>query len=70
MDKTIVNIGPKEFASGITYVACSRVRRLADLVFDPYPNYLRFCQIFATKSFQNRLYEKNKEHEADLKKYN
>ena len=35
LNKAIINIGLKEFSSGLTFVACSRVRRLSDLLFDP-----------------------------------
>ncbi len=35
LNKAVVNIGKKEFSSGLTFVACSRVRDLTDLLFDP-----------------------------------
>ena len=35
LNKVVVDIGKKEFSSGLTFVACSRVRRLTDLLFDP-----------------------------------
>ena len=35
LDKVIIDIDKKEFSAGLTFVACSRVRRLADLLFDP-----------------------------------
>ena len=34
LDKVVVDVG-KEFSSGLTFVACSRVRHLTDLLFDP-----------------------------------
>ena len=35
LDKVVLDIGKKEFSSGLTFVACSRVRHLTDLLFDP-----------------------------------
>ena len=35
LDKVVIDVGKKEFSSGLTFVACSCVRRLADLLFDP-----------------------------------
>ena len=48
MKPIIVNVGEREFAAGLTYTACSRVRTIQDLTFEPFPNYLRFKQIFLT----------------------
>ena len=36
LDKAVVHIGKKEFCIGLTFVACSRVRRLSDLLFLDY----------------------------------
>lgn len=36
LDKAYVHLGPKEFSKGLTFVACSRVRNLHDLVFDDF----------------------------------
>ena len=33
LNKVIVDIGKKEFFSGLTFVACSRVRQLKDILF-------------------------------------
>jgi hypothetical protein len=41
LDKIIINLGDKEFASGLTYTAVTRVRRAADMSFSPYPNFIR-----------------------------
>ena len=35
LDKVVVDVGKKEFSSGLTFVACSRVRHLTDILFDP-----------------------------------
>ena len=34
LDKVVIDIG-KEFSAGLTFVACSRVRRLSDKTFNP-----------------------------------
>ena len=38
MGKVIVNLGEKEFAVGLAYTACTRVKTVRDLYFDPFPN--------------------------------
>ena len=35
LDKVVIDVGKKEFSTGLTFVACSRVRHLEDLLFDP-----------------------------------
>ena len=35
LDKVVVDIGKREFSTGLTFVACSRVRQLQDLLFTP-----------------------------------
>ena len=35
LDKVVIDIGKKEFSTGLTFVACSRVRRITDLLFTP-----------------------------------
>ena len=35
LDQVVINVGKKEFSLGLTFVACSRVRKLTDLIFDP-----------------------------------
>ena len=37
LDRAILNIGPREFACGLTYTGLSRVKRLQDLAFNPMP---------------------------------
>jgi ATP-dependent DNA helicase PIF1 len=51
LDKVIINLGKKEFATGLTYTALSRVRCLADLAFDPMPSLERIEKIKRTKGF-------------------
>ena len=35
LDKVVIDVGKKEFSCGLTFVACSRVRQLTDLLFSP-----------------------------------
>ena len=35
LDKVVINVGKKEFSAGLTFVACSRVQRMTDLLFVP-----------------------------------
>ena len=35
LDKVVIDVGKREFSTGLTFVACSRVRRLKDLLFSP-----------------------------------
>ena len=35
LDKVVINVGKKEFSLDLTFVACSRVHKLTDLIFDP-----------------------------------
>ena len=38
LDKVVVDVGKREFSTGLTFVACSRVRQLQDLIFSqPFP---------------------------------
>ena len=54
LDKVVIDIGKKEFSAGLTFVACSRVRRLKDLLFDPpFP----FQRVANLANSQRRLLE-------------
>lgn len=57
LDKVVVDVGTKEFSSGLTYVACSRVRRLSDLLFDPPFPYQRLASLGKSRRLQERLSE-------------
>ena len=35
LDKVVIDVGKKEFSCGLTFVACSRVRKLTDILFTP-----------------------------------
>ena len=36
LDKVVIDIGKEEFSAGLTFVACSRVRCLSDIIFGPH----------------------------------
>ena len=55
LDKVVVNVGKKEFCPGLTFVACSRVRRLADLLFVPPFPYDRVANL--GRKMSERLHE-------------
>ena len=57
LDKVVIDIGKKEFSSGLTFVACSRVRKLADLLFDPPFPYQRVANLSNSERLQERLNE-------------
>ena len=57
LDKVVIDVGNKEFSSGLTYVACSRVRHLKDLLFtSPFP-YDRLSNLSKSLRLQDRLKE-------------
>ena len=57
LDKAVVDVGKKEFSSGLTFVACSRVRQLDDLLFDPPFPFQRVANLARNKRLQERLLE-------------
>ena len=57
LDKVVVDIGKKEFSCGLTFVACSRVRQLTDLLFTPPFTYQRLQNIANSQRLHERLIE-------------
>ena len=57
LDNVVIDVGTKEFSSGLTYVACSRVRRLSDLLFDPPFPYQHLANLGRSQRLQERLNE-------------
>ena len=41
LGKVILNLSDREFSNGLTYTAVTRVRRLSDIAFRPFPNFVR-----------------------------
>ena len=65
MDRVIINIGKREFSTGLTYTAISRCKKIEYLSFYPMKNYSRFTSIKRAKTFSDRLIQDQKEKEAD-----
>ena len=57
LDKVVIDVGKKEFSAGLTFVACSRVRRLQDLLFDPPFPFQRVANLANSQRLQERLLE-------------
>ena len=55
--KVVIDIGKKEFSTGLTYVACSRVRHLKDLLLTPPFAYERLANLAKSSRLQERLIE-------------
>ena len=64
-----MNIGEKEYASGLTYPALNYVKKIA---FDPFTLFHRIMNIFKSQRLKNRLVEEarsrlRKQHEERLR---
>ena len=57
LDKVVIDVGKKEFSAGLTFVACSRVRRLSDLVFNPPFDYQRAASLAKSQRLIERRLE-------------
>ena len=57
LDKVVIDIGKKEFSAGLTFVACSRVRRLSDIMFDPPFAYQRVTSLSKSMRLTERKVE-------------
>ena len=55
--KNIVNLGPVEFCSGLTYTGLSRSRISKDLAIDPFPDLQRFMIMAKAEGFLAKLKE-------------
>ena len=60
MDKTIIKLGPTEFASGLTYTAMSRNKSMDDMCLKPFPCMDRFLNVFNGKYFKMRKHYQKK----------
>ena len=67
LDSVIVDVGPREFAAGLVYVALSRVRRMQNLYFDPFRKRPRFLSIGKTKVFARRVKQDEREKISDAR---
>ena len=59
LDKVVVDIGKKENMDGLTYVALSRVKRLNDMIIEPFP-FERISKLRENKSFKYRVREEQR----------
>ena len=61
LDKVVIDVGKREFSTGLTFVACSRVRQLQDLLFTPPFTFQRLvslsnsCQLHERQQEDQRL---------------
>ena len=67
LDSVIVNLGSREFANGLTYVAATRVRKIQNLYFEPMPSHSRIAKIKTGKIFEQRIKQDKKEYASDQK---
>ena len=65
LDKVIINLGKREFASGLTYTAISRCKKFEYLSFCPMKNYSRFALIKTSKTFKDRIIQDQNEIKSD-----
>ena len=68
-DNVIVNLGSREFAAGLTYVAPTRVRSIENLYFEPMNihTHARLCAMAKTKIFAARKKQDEREKISDEK---
>ena len=57
LDKAVIDVGKKEFSTGLTFVACSRVRQLTDLLFVPPFSFQRVANLSKSVRLKDRLIE-------------
>ena len=59
LDKVVIDVGKKEFSCGLTFVACSRVRKMTDILFTPpFP-----LQRLTSIANSQRLCERKEDHQ-------
>ncbi len=57
LNKAIINNGSKEFSTGLTFVACSRVRNISDLLFDTPFSFQRLANLGRSQRLKERQQE-------------
>ena len=57
LGKVVIDIDKKEFSAGLTFVACSRVHHLTDLLFNPPFPFQRVANLANSRRLQERLLE-------------
>ncbi len=66
LNKAVINIGKKEFSFGLTFAACSRVRHLTDLLFDPPFPFQRLANLANSHRLQERQQEDSRLQNLEL----
>ena len=54
LNKVVIDMGSKEFSTGLTFVACSRVRHLIDLIFQPPFDYDHLTSLSKSRTLHER----------------
>ena len=68
MEKVLINLGAREFAAGLTYVALTRCKKVENIAFyTKIPNLIRFTSIKAQKVSKLRQKQDEKEIKSDAK---
>ena len=62
LDKVVIDVGKREFSIGLTFVACSRVRQLQDLLFTPPFPYQRLSSLSNSIRLKQRQEEDRRLH--------
>ena len=57
LNKVVIDIGKKEFSCGLTFVACSRVRHITDLLFTPPFTFQRLSSLSNSQRLRERQLE-------------
>ena len=55
LDKAVIDVGKKEFSTGLTFVACSRVCQLTDLLFVPPFSFQRVANLSKSVRLKDSL---------------
>ena len=57
LDKVVIDVGKREFSTGLTFVACSRVRQLSDLLVIPPSSFQRLASLTNSSRLKERQQE-------------
>ena len=57
LPKVVIDVGKKEFSAGLTFVACSRVRHMNDILFDPPFPFERLSRLSNSQRLRERQNE-------------
>ena len=60
IDKLVVDIGKREFSPGLSFVACSKVRNIEDLLLNPPFPFQRLTSIGNSRQLRERLAEQQR----------